>query len=482
MSKTESPVSTATAKNLPANYQYRWLILAVMLTAEIMDLLDSTIVNVGGPTLKQALNANATSLQWIIGGYTLSLGSGLVLGGRLGDRYGRRNMFLFGLIGFTVASLACAMAPTTEVLIAFRLMQGFLGAMLLPQGFGMLREVFLPQDLAKAFGVFGPVFGVAGVLGPIIGGFIIQGNVADLGWRSVFLVNLPFGVAATLIAWRVVPRSAGDRKIKIDLLGALLIIASSAALIYPLIKGQDAGWPAWCWFMIAGSFVGFGLFALQERRTHAAGKTSLINPSILRKPAFSFGVASLGIFFASLTGFALTITLFLQLGHAFSAGDAGLANIPIAIGSFIGAGLSGAVLAEKLGRKVLQIGATVQILGAAWLWFALGANGAFSIWNIVPGMVIVGLGGGLIIAALFDLVLSAASQDELGSASGLQGAVQSVFSSLGVAIFGTVFFAQVNVGNITQGMQNALLVQAGFMAVFLLLSPALPHKVSQAEY
>ena len=175
--------------------KHRWLILGIVLAAEIMDLLDSTIVNVAGPSLKEKLAASPSALQWIIGGYTLTLGAGLILGGRLADRYSRRNIFIIGVFGFTITSLLCAISPNVEALIASRLLQGFAGALVLPHVIGFIRDVFPPQELGKAFAIFGPVFGLGGILGPIIGGFIIEGNIASTGWRGVFLINIPIGIA-----------------------------------------------------------------------------------------------------------------------------------------------------------------------------------------------------------------------------------------------------------------------------------------------
>lgn len=474
---TESKITEETK---PAGYKYRWLILAVMLAAEIMDLIDATIINVGGPTLQKFLGATEIDLQWIIGGYTLALGSGLILGGRLGDRFGRRFMFLFGMIGFTLASLACSMAQTTETLIGFRFAQGFLGAMLLPQGFGLLKAVFPPKELGQAFGVFGPVFGLAGILGPVIGGGLIQADLFGLGWRAVFLVNVPIGLAAAVIAWKVLPKTSGDRTIKIDLVGSAIVISSSALLIYPLIQGQQENWPAWTFVFIVLSILGFIGFSLQQRSLSKRNLVPLINPTILAKSAYSVGLLGIALFFAAITGFALIVTLFLQLGQQYSAGEAGVANIPIAVGSAIGAGLSGGFLAAKFGRRVLQWGATAQIIGVALLWLVIQNQTDFNFWTLVPGMVISGFGSGLMVAALFDIVLGAADESEVGSASGVLSAVQSIASSLGVAVFGTVFFAQVKLGSTSQGLQNALWVSAGLMVVFLLVSPLLP-KNSSAE-
>ena len=435
-----------------------------------MDLLDSTIVNVAGPTLAEKLSASNVDLQWIIGGYTLSLGAGLVLGGRLGDRFGRRNMFLFGLIGFTLASVLCSLSENPTELIAFRLVQGFLGAMLLPQGFGLIHSVFPPQEYAAAFAVFGPVFGIGGILGPVIGGGIIQANILDLGWRSVFLVNLPIGLIASIIAWRILPKVAGDKSIKIDLLGTAIIMASSALLIYPLIQGQTEGWPLWIWAMFGSSLVGFYLFVVQQRYSAARGGTSLIDARIFKKRSYSVGVSALAFFFAGMTGMYLIITLFLQIGHGFSAGEAGLWNIPIALGSAIGGTLSGAVLAEKLGRKVLQLGVAVQAIGASLLWFAVTTFADFNIWQLVPGMALAGIGSGLVIAALFDSILSSVEDDMVGSASGVLSAIQSIAASLGVAIFGTVFFDGVKQAKLVEGFTNTLTFDFVFLAGFAVLT------------
>lgn len=455
---------------------HRWLILAVMLAAEIMDLLDSTVVNVAGTSLERELGATPTQLQWVIGGYALTLGAGLILGGRLGDRFGRRRMFLFGLIGFTAASLLCAITPTIESLIAFRLVQGLLAAALLPQGFGLLRAAFPPEEIGKAFAVFGPVFGLGGILGPIIGGGLIQANLFGTGWRFVFLVNVPIGIIAAIIAWRLVPRTPGNAAVKIDLVGSAIISVSSGLLVWPLIQGQAAGWPAWTFASIAASIAGFAVFALQQRASAARDGTPLVTPSIFQKSSYTTGLGGIALFFAGMIGVQLVLTLFLQVGQNFTAGEAGIGNIPLAIGSGIGGAISGAVLADKLGRSVLQIGALIQLGGAALLYFALSNIDAFSIWQLVPGMLIAGLGTGLVIAALFNVLLGSVEDHEVGSASGLLTAVQSIASSVGVAVFGSAFFAAVTLGQPGEGFRNALLIQGALVIVFLAISPLFPRR------
>lgn len=463
--------------------KYRWLILGIVLTAEIMDLLDSTIVNVAGPSLKEKLQATPSALQWVIGGYTLTLGAGLVLGGRLADRYSRRNVFLWGLASFTITSLLCAIAPNIQLLIAFRLVQGFAGAMVLPHVIGFIRDVFPPQELGKAFAIFGPVFGLGGILGPIVGGFIIDGNIASTGWRAVFLVNIPIGIINLWLAWKYLPKRESDHSIKIDLLGSLLIIVSSGLLLLPLIQGQEAGWPLWTFISLAASFVGFAIFTLQQRWVISRKRTPLVDPDIFKATTYDLGLAGIFVFFAGFTGVYLIITLFLQIGEGYSARGAGIANIAIALGTAMGGALSGAVLADKFGTRVLQMGAIAQITGAILLFVALPTMQSFNFWHIAPGMFVSGFGTGLVVAALFDAILLSIKDELVGSASGVLSAIQSIGSSVGVALFGTVFFHQVTSGRIDKGFRDALLLQIGLVTLFLIITFFLPKKaMDSSEY
>lgn len=463
--------------------KHRWLILGIVLAAEIMDLLDSTIVNVAGPSLKEKLGASPSALQWVIGGYTLTLGAGLVLGGRLADRYSRRNIFLLGLVSFTITSLLCAIATNIESLIAFRLIQGFAGALVLPHVIGFIRDVFPPEELGKAFAIFGPVFGLGGILGPIIGGFIIDGDIASTGWRAVFLVNIPIGIVIIALAWKYLPKKASDHSIKIDLFGSLIIIASSGLLLLPLIQGQEAGWPLWTFVSLLASLIGFGIFTIQQRWVISRGRTPLVDPDIFKARTYNLGLAGIFTFFAGFTGVYLIITLFLQIGEGYSARGAGIANIAIALGTAIGGALSGAVLAEKFGTRVLQFGAIAQVTGAILLFVALPDMQSFNFWHIAPGMLVSGFGTGLVVAALFDAILLAIKDELVGSASGVLSAIQSIGSSVGVAIFGTLFFNQITAGQIDKGFRHAMLLQIGLVSLFLLITFFLPKKaVGATEY
>ena len=213
----------------------RWLVFAAMLMAEVMDVLDANIINVAAPELEHYFDASQAQLQWAIGGYALAMGAGLIVGGRLGDLYGRRRMFLLAMSGFALASVLCASASGMSMLIVARLLQGMTGALLLPPGFALLREVFGPQDLAKAMAIFGPVLGIASVAGPVLGGAIVNADIFRLGWRFAFAVNVPIACGALAIAWRYLPRDRRtSEKQDFDLVGSLIVPAASGLLLLPL--------------------------------------------------------------------------------------------------------------------------------------------------------------------------------------------------------------------------------------------------------
>jgi hypothetical protein len=290
-------------------------------------------------------------------------------------------------------------------------------------------------------------------------------------------VNLPIGLVAFVLAFMYLPKSEADKSIKIDLVGAFLVILASGLLVYPLIKGQDAGWPLWTYLMLAGSILVFVLFAWMERVTARNGGTPLIDASIFKKRAYTMGLAGLGLYFAGFTGIYLILTLFLQFGEKFSSADAGLGNIPIALGSAIGGTISGAFLAEKIGgRFTLQIGSFVQLVGVGLMWLAVPSLANFSIWQLVPALVVSGIGTGLIAAPIFDTVLSTVEPQQSGSASGVLSAVQSVMSSVGVAVFGTVFFHFATLGQADAGFRNALIVQVVLIALFVAVTSVLPKR------
>jgi EmrB/QacA subfamily drug resistance transporter len=460
----------------------RWTILALVLAAECMDLLDGTIVNVAAPTIHDDLHAGSAALQWIIGGYALAFAVGLIAGGRLGDIYGRKRLFVLGAIGFVVSSLACAFAVDPTMLIACRLAQGAAAALLIPQGLGIIHDVFAPGEMAKAFTLFGPVIGLSAVLGPILGGALIAANALGTGWRLIFFINLPLGLIAAAGAARVMPESRAPSRPHLDLVGTGLAALGMGLLIYPLIQGREAGWPAWTYVMLAGSAAAFGLLVLWSRRLHRRGRDPLIEASIFNHRAYTSGLATIVVFMAGMIGTLLVLTLFLQLGAHFSAIHAGLTLAPFALGSAIGATLAGAVLVPRFGRRVLQFACVVLAAGAWWLHEVIAAHGLQTeSLTLAWPLLVCGLGIGQLVSPLFDFILASVTDDEVGSASGVLNAVQQLGGALGVAAMGTLFFTTLSHSGFVPALSHCLIAELATTPVLLALVSTLPARAREGE-
>ncbi|MEW2500965.1 MFS transporter [Amycolatopsis sp. NPDC047767] len=325
--------------------------LVVVVVAELMDLVDTSVANLAGPSIRADLGGGPMTLQWVLSAYTAAFALGLITSGRLGDLLGRRRLFLLGMAGFTVASLACGFAPGAGFLIAARVVQGLFGSVMIPQGLALVKIVFPPEHLRKALMPFGPIMGLATVAGPVLAGWLLHLDLFGGEWRSIFLVNVPFGVLAGALAWWVLPRHSGeDRTARLDVRGVGLLTAGSALLIVPLIQGRDLGWPAWTYVMIAAGLVAFGLFVVSERRS----AHPVIAPSLFRRRSFVVGLVIVGGFYAALSAFVLVLNLLPQSGLGWSPLRTGFALIPWAVGTAVATLLSGAVLAAKLGRANLH--------------------------------------------------------------------------------------------------------------------------------
>lgn len=448
-----------------------WLVLVAVLAAELMDLLDATVLTVAGPDLARGLGASPVDLQWILGGYLLTLGAGLVLGGRLGDKYGARRMFILGLAGFMTASLLCAMAPSTGFLIVARFVQGAMGALILPQGFVLVRASFDLGRLSSAMAVFGPVMGAGTIVGPILGGGLVELDIAGLGWRTVFLINLPIGAAAILAIVRSAPVVPRDPGLSLDGIGATLLALSSALLVLPLIVGQDHGWSTVVWVSLAGSVAGFVAFAAQQRRRRAHNWAPLIEPGLFRKPAFLAGLLAMALFFSGMVGMPAVLMQMVHEHYGMGPGRAGLIGLCSAVGNFVGAALAGAILVKRLGRAVPQLGGLLQLVAAlVLLGCCLVAPEHVS--ALIPALVFWGLGSGLVMGALITVVVAAADEQEVGSASGSLAAVQAVAAAAGVALIGSAYLAP---DDPLDGFAVASGVNALLLLGFLLVTPFIPR-------
>jgi EmrB/QacA subfamily drug resistance transporter len=431
------PHPTATNTQPVAPNPLRWLVLVVVVAADVMDLMDSTIVNVAGPSIRSALGGSVSTLQWLSAGYTLAFAVFLITGARLGDMFGRRRMFLVGSAGFTVMSAACAVAPSSAVLIAFRVLQGSFGALMIPQGFGMLKESFPEDEMGKVFGAFGPVMGLSALAAPILAGALVEANLWGIGWRLVFLINVPIGIAAFAGAVRVLPRTIAHPGIRLDIGGMVLVGLALTAIVYPLIQGRTAGWPAWTFIALGAGAVLLGAFVLWERRHQG---DPLIEPGLLSNRTYTSGILVSLAFFGAFGGLLLCVSLFGQLGEGFSPIHAGLTLMAMVVGMLAGMGASFALVA-RLGRHLLHLGVLLVALGTVVLALSVAGARTASTLDLAPGLFLIGAGAGTSIGQLFDFILAGVGMDEVGSASGVLEAMQQLSSAVGVAALGTIFFS-----------------------------------------
>jgi len=460
-------------------YRWRWVALFVILAAEVMDLLDSLVTNIAGPSIRADIGGGESLIQWLGAAYTLAMAIGLITGGRLGDILGRRRMFLIGAVGFTLGSIACGLAQEPGQLIAARVAQGLLGAVMLPQGLGMLKEIFSEKEQGTAFGLFGPVMGLSTVGGPILAGWLVDADLWGTGWRMIFLINIPLGLFAIAGGRVFLPARKTTVAVRLDLFGAVLAAAGSALIVYPLVQGREHGWPAWAFALIALSVAVFGFFAWYESRKSARGGDPLVEPSLFRKRGFSGGMVLGLIFFSAMTGFWLTFSLYTQIGLHYSPTKAGLAGIPSSIGMVIAFVAAQALL--KYGRKVMHGGLLVMALGVGGVILTLQLAGTgVTPWQLAPALAVTGLGMGFVMAPFFDSVLASVEPHETGSASGTITSVQQLGAALGTAILGTVFFERIKTSSYVQAEQFTLGVEIAmlavvFAAIFLLPKQARPH-------
>ncbi|MEU8002172.1 MFS transporter [Catellatospora sp. NPDC049111] len=464
----------------------RWLGLMAILAATLMNLLDSTVVNVAAPAILNDLHGSYGDLQWIAAGYTLAMAVGLLVGGRLGDMFGRRRVLLIGVVGFVAASALCAAAWSPESLIGARVVQGLFGAVMIPQGFGLIRDLFGPADIGKAFGVFGPAIGLSTILGPVVSGVLVDADVFGTGWRMVFAINLPLGLFALIAGLRTLPAGISPaRARRLDTLGALLAAAGMFLLVFPLMQGREHGWPAWTWAMLAASVVVLGAFAAYQRRRKASGRTPLVELSVFAKRSYTSGTLFVLVFFGAIVGFSLAVGLFLQLGLGYSPVRASVTMSAWAIGAFLGSGFSAGAMA-KLGRRILHLGLALMTVGLILLYAMFSVHGTgIGGWSLALPLFAYGLGMGMIFVPLFDVIMGDIADHEVGSASGILESIQQLGSSLGVAALGTVFFTAAGVTGqaaaFLHASQRVTLVTIALTALAFGLAFLLPRRVRQHQ-
>lgn len=419
----------------------RWLALFLLLLASFMNLIDVTIVNVALPAMQANLGANSSQIEWVVAAYVLAFALGLLPFGRLGDIVGRKGMFIVGVIGFTLASALCGLAPTIETLIGARVLQGFAGAMMTPQVLAIVQVIFPPKERGVAFSFFGLAAGLASVTGPIIGGLLISANLGGLDWRPIFLVNIPIGIFAAIAGALLINRVEPHPGLKNDYLGIVLFGALILLLIFPLVEGRTYGWPLWTFAMMAASGVGIIAFYAWQKFRDRRNQAQLLPVALLENRNFLLGAFMTMIFFSGVPGLFMILAIFFQSGFGLTPLESGFTTIPFPIGVLIASVISGRLGARYLSWRV-AIGSLLLAVGMFYLrWTISGVGDSVDHWAFVPPLVIAGIGLGIGISGLFQTILTGVPGRDAGSASGALQAFQQVGSALGVALVGQIFFS-----------------------------------------
>jgi EmrB/QacA subfamily drug resistance transporter len=453
-------------------------ILAVVLIADVLDLMDSTITNIAAPSIVRDIGGGESLIKWLGASYALAMGVLLVVGGRLGDRYGKRRLFLAGIAGFAAASLACGLSVDPAMLIAARLVQGGFGALLIPQGIGILLATFSREQIPRAVSAFGPVLGGSAVLGPIVAGFIIDADIGGLSWRPIFLINIVLGAVGFVAAFKLLPHDGPSSEVPIDGLGAGLLGATMFGLLYGLIEGSTAGWTTLPILSLAAGAVLFAGFGVRQR----LAANPLILPSLLSNRGFTAGLLLGLAFFAAVNGLAYVVSLFFQLALGLRPAAAALGLAPMVAG-IIGASFAGRPLITKLGRLLVVIGLGITLAGTVGVWATVLTEGtAVHAWMLAPSLFVLGVGMGACFSSIYDVAIGDVAAQEAGSASGALSAVQQLAAGIGSAIVTTVYFSQLAEHGAAQAMTVSVAVVGAIAALGLGLvwllprsAPAEPH-------
>jgi EmrB/QacA subfamily drug resistance transporter len=418
----------------------RWLTLGVLLLAAFMNLLDVSIVNIAIPSIQRNLGASYADVQWALAGYTLAYALVLITGGRLGDTFGRKRLFLIGVTGFTLMSAACGAAQGAGMLIGCRVAQGAFGAIMVPQVLSVIQVIFPAAERIKALAAFGVTAGLGTVSGPLLGGLLTQHNLFGLDWRPIFLINVPVGIFAVAASALLVRESRAPRRPRFDPVGVVLISAALLLLLYPLVEGRQLGWPTWTYVSMAASVPLFAVFVGYERVKERRDGSSLVQLSLFGRRSFAIGIAIAVTFFLGVTSFALILTLFLQTGLGFDPLHAGLTFLPFSGGVLVSSGAA-ARLAPRFGRGVTMAGAAVMAAAMAGLIQTVHHYGAaVTTTELIPALAVAGLGMGAVLAPLADIVLDRVHPQHAGSASGIFNTSLQLGASIGVALIGVIFF------------------------------------------
>ncbi|MBA1221791.1 UNVERIFIED_ORG: EmrB/QacA subfamily drug resistance transporter [Pseudomonas parafulva] len=416
-----------------------WVGLSVLLLAGFVTIFDLFVVNVAIPSLQTGLNASFAQIGFIVAGYELAFGVLLITGGRLGDVFGRRRLFIVGMAGFTVASALCGLAPSAAFLISARVVQGLAAALLFPQVYASIRVNFDAQDSRRAFGLLGMTLGLSAIAGQVLGGWMVHADLFGSGWRSIFLINVPIGLLA-IVAARYIPESRAPQRPDLDWAGVALVSLGLALLLVPLIEGPGQGWPAWSFCALGLALALLALFKRQQERRRATGNLPLVDMQLLAQRRFALGALLVLVVYSTSSSFFLCFALLMQSGLGLDPFRAGSIFAPCSVG-FVLASLAAPRLVARWGIRAIVAGALLYALSIGLLIAQVQTAGAQLVAvRLIPVLIVVGAGQGLVMTPLLNLVLALVDEAKAGMASGVISTVQQVGAALGVAVVG-IFFA-----------------------------------------
>jgi EmrB/QacA subfamily drug resistance transporter len=439
MSHTSTP-AVAPARADPGLSGRQKVLLALILTGQFMAVLDASIVNVAIPTIRVDLGASGSDLQLIVAGYVIAYAVLLITGSRLGMRFGFRTAFLSGLALFTAASLACGIAPTSQVLIVVRALQGAGAALMVPQVFSLIQRNFVGPARAQALSLWAASLALGGLVGQVLGGVLVSADLLGTGWRPVFLVNVPIGLVLLVASFRFLPVDEPAPARPLDLGGLISLAAAVLLLVVPLVLGHEQGWPAWTFGSLASSAVAIVVFALIERSVERRGGAPLISERVLRAPGMPAALIAIVLALAAYGGFLFTFTQHLQGGLHDSALQAGLTFVPLAAG-FALSSLNWRRLPARWHQLVIPAGCVIAAIGYLLVGFSIADGGSGGL--LLPVALFVGgFGQGMAASPILTVALSKVAPQDAADASGVLTTIIQLGLVMGVATFGSVFLTE----------------------------------------